>query len=108
MAGAVSARVDRGEDAVRSGFDVMLTDAAAGTPRFFAPGPAFKVAAGLARHPRGGVRRAGGLTRELARAATGRSEMAPGAGDRRFADAAWQGNWLLRDLLQSYLAVGDA
>ena len=51
MAGAVSERVERGEDAVRSGFDVMLTDAATGTPRFFAPGPAVKVAAGLARHP---------------------------------------------------------
>ena len=36
---------------MRSGFDVMLTDAAAGTPRFFAPGPAVKVGSGLARRP---------------------------------------------------------
>jgi polyhydroxyalkanoate synthase len=108
MASAVNERVQRGEDAVRSGFDVMLADAAAGTPRFFAPGPAVKVAAGLARHPRGVVRRAAGLTSEIARAATGRSDIAPATGDRRFADAAWQDNWLLRDVLQSYLAVGEA
>jgi polyhydroxyalkanoate synthase len=107
MARAVGARAQRGEEAVRSGFDVMLADAATGTPRFFAPGPAVKVAAGLARHPRGLVRRAAGLTGELARAATGRSDIAPAAGDRRFADAAWQDNWLLRELLQSYLAVGE-
>jgi polyhydroxyalkanoate synthase len=108
MARAGRERVQRGEDAVRSGFDVMLADAATGTPRFFAPGPAVRVAAGLARHPRGVVRRAAGLTSELARAATGRSDIAPAAGDRRFADAAWQDNWLLRELLQSYLAVGEA
>ena len=107
MASAATERVQRGGDAVRSGFDVMLADAATGTPRFFAPGPAVKVAAGLARHPRGVVRRAAGLTSELARAATGRSDLAPAAGDRRFADAAWRDNWLLRDLLASYLAVGE-
>src|SRR6201985_2424378 len=107
MAGAVSERVERGEDAVRSGFDVMLTDAAAGTPRFFAPGPAVKVADGLARRPAGVARRAAGLTAELTRAANGRSELAPASGDRRFADAAWQENWLLREVLQGYLAVGE-
>ena len=63
----------------------MLADAVAGTPRFFAPGPAVKVAAGLARRPRGVARRARGLTTELARAATGRSQLAPAGGDRRFA-----------------------
>jgi polyhydroxyalkanoate synthase len=97
----------RSEDAIRSGLDVMLSDAVAGTPRFFAPGPAVKVAAGLARRPRGVARRAAGLTTELARAATGRSQLAPAGGDRRFADRAWQENWLLRELLQAYLAVGD-
>jgi polyhydroxyalkanoate synthase len=97
----------RSEEAVRSGLDVMLADAVEGTPRFFAPGPAVKVATGLARRPRGVARRAAGLTTELARAATGRSQLAPAGGDRRFADRAWQENWLLRELLQAYLAVGE-
>jgi polyhydroxyalkanoate synthase len=107
MTTANTQRTHRAGEAVRSGLDVMLTDAAAGTPRFFAPGPAVKVAAGLARRPAGVARRAAGLTAELTRAATGRSELAPASGDRRFADAAWQENWLLREVLQGYLAVGE-
>ena len=107
MTADVKQQAHRGEEAIRSGLDVMLADAVAGTPRFFAPGPAVKVAAGLARRPSGVARRAAGLTTELARAATGRSQLAPGGGDRRFADPAWQENWLLRDLLQAYLAVGE-
>jgi polyhydroxyalkanoate synthase subunit PhaC len=46
------------------------------------------------------------LAAELARAATGRSRLVPSGSDRRFADLAWHGNWLLRDLLQAYLEVG--
>jgi poly[(R)-3-hydroxyalkanoate] polymerase subunit PhaC len=107
MTTPTSRRTRRAGEAVRSGLDVMLTDAAAGTPRFFAPGPAVKVAAGLARHPTGVARRAAGLGTELRRAATGRSQLAPANGDRRFADPAWQENWLLRDLLQAYLALGE-
>ncbi|HEY1567855.1 MAG TPA: alpha/beta fold hydrolase [Solirubrobacteraceae bacterium] len=107
MSTPATTRTRRAEEAVRSGLDVMLTDAAAGTPRFFAPGPAVKVAAGLARRPRGVVRRATGLGAELTRAATGRSQLGPASGDRRFADPAWQENWLLRELLQSYLALGE-
>jgi poly[(R)-3-hydroxyalkanoate] polymerase subunit PhaC len=107
MATDVKQQAQRNGEAIRSGLDVMLADAAAGTPRFFAPGPAVKVAAGLARRPRGVARRAAGLTTELARAATGRSQLAPAGGDRRFADPAWQDNWMLRDLLQAYLAVGE-
>jgi polyhydroxyalkanoate synthase len=108
MATTVQEQVHRAGHGVRSGLDVMLTDAAAGgTPRFFAPGPAVKVTAGLARHPRRVARRAAGLMAELTRAATGRSEIGPASRDRRFADPAWQGNWLLRDLLSAYLALGD-
>jgi polyhydroxyalkanoate synthase len=107
MSTDVKRQAHRGEEAIRSGLDVMLADAVAGTPRFFAPGPAVKVAAGLARRPRGVARRAAGLTAELARAATGRSQLAPAGGDRRFADRAWEENWLLRELLQAYLAVGE-
>jgi polyhydroxyalkanoate synthase len=98
----------RTSQAARSGLDVMLADAAAGgPPRFFAPGPGVKVGAGLARHPRRVATRAAGLTAELGRVAAGRSELGPAKGDRRFADPAWAGNWLLRRLLQSYLAAGE-
>jgi polyhydroxyalkanoate synthase subunit PhaC len=107
MATDVKQQAQRSGEAVRSGLDVMLAEAVAGTPRFFAPGPVVKVAAGLARHPRGVARRATGLTTELARAAAGRSQLAPAGGDRRFTDVAWQENWLLRELLQAYLAVGE-
>ena len=101
-------RTARAGRAARSGLDVMLTEAAGGgPPRFLAPGSGVKVGAGLARHPRRVAARAGGLAGELARAAAGRSELAPAKGDRRFADPAWEGNWLLRRLLQSYLAVSD-
>jgi polyhydroxyalkanoate synthase subunit PhaC len=107
MATDVTQQARRSGEALRSGLDVMLSDAVVGTPRFIAPGPAVKVAAGLARRPRDVVRRAAGLTTELARAAAGRSQLAPAGGDRRFADLAWQENWLLRELLQAYLAVGE-
>jgi polyhydroxyalkanoate synthase subunit PhaC len=101
-------RVGRTSQAARSGLEVMLADAATGgPPRFLAPGSAVKVGAGLARHPRGVAERAAGLAAEFGRVATGRSELAPAKGDRRFADPAWAGNWLLRRLLQSYLAVGE-
>ncbi len=101
-------RVRRTSEAARSGLDVMLSDAASGgPPRFIAPGSAVKIGAGLARRPQRVIGRAAGLGAELARAATGRSELAPAKGDRRFADPAWEGNWLFRGLLQSYLAIGD-
>ncbi len=98
----------RTSQAARSGLDVMLGEAAVGgPPRFLAPGAGAKVGAGLARHPGRAAARAGGLTAELARTALGRSERVPAKGDRRFADPAWEGNWLLRRVLQAYLAVGE-
>ena len=94
--------------AARSGLDVLLSDATAGGPRrFLAPGSGVKVGLGLARRPRRVVARAAGLTAELARTAAGRSDAVPAKGDRRFTDSAWERNWLLRRLLQSYLAIGD-
>jgi len=101
-------RIRRTSQAARSGLDVMLSEAASGgPPRFIAPGSAVKVGAGLARHPGRVVGRAAGLTAELARTAAGRSELAPAKGDRRFADPAWDRNWLFRRLLQGYLAIGE-
>jgi polyhydroxyalkanoate synthase len=87
----------------------MLTDAAVGGPsRTIRPGAAAVLGAGLARHPRRAARRLGGLGVELGRVARGRSEVRPSKRDRRFADQAWQSNWLLRRLLQAHLAVSDA
>src|ERR1700727_537475 len=109
---ATQGRVARASRAAHAGLDVMLTDAAAGgqtggPSRFIAPGSGVKVGLGLVRRPGRVVARAGGLTAELARAAAGRSEAAPAKGDRRFSDPAGEGNWVLRRLLQSYLAVGE-
>ena len=98
-------------------FDVLLADAALGTPRRFLPGVAgAKLVFSLARRPRIVSRRARALASELAHVVTGRSEVAPSPRDRRFADDAWTQNPVLRRLLQAYLAssatarslVGDA
>ena len=88
--------------------DVLLTDAAAPAAwrRLVSPGATAGVAAGLARRPHRALRRLTGLGGELARVACGRSELRPGEGDRRFADPAWEANWLLRRVLQAYLAAG--
>jgi polyhydroxyalkanoate synthase len=96
--------------AAQSALDVMLTDAAVdqgGVGRFVQPVASAKLAAKLALHPNRVVRRAGDLGRGLVAAAGGRSEVAPAKGDRRFADKAWQQNWLLRRLLQSYLVTAE-
>ena len=96
--------------AARSGLDVMLADAAlqdGGMSRFLKPGAAGRTIAGLARHPRHAVRDAGGLGTELVRVAAGRSNLTPLKSDRRFGDRGWQGNWLLRRVMQGYLATCD-
>ncbi len=92
----------------QAGLDVLLTDAAVGqgTRRFIQPRALAAIGSGLARHPRTVMRRTGALGSELARVAAGRSIQAPAKGDRRFADQAWEKNWLLRRMMQSYLAVG--
>ncbi|MBV8217566.1 MAG: hypothetical protein JO325_03810, partial [Solirubrobacterales bacterium] len=101
-------RIGRTGRAAQLGLDVLLSEAGTGEPsRFIAPGAGVKVGAGLVRHPRRVAARAGGLAGELRRVAAGRSELAPAKGDRRFADRAWEGNWLLHRVLQGYLAVGE-
>jgi polyhydroxyalkanoate synthase subunit PhaC len=90
--------------------DVLLTDAAAtpGWKRVVSPGATAGVAAGVARRPDRAVRRVAGFGTELARVAAGRSALRPSKNDRRFADPAWEANWLLRRVLQAYLAAGEA
>ena len=99
----------RAFEAADSALDVMLTDAAdGGPPRTPRPGTAAELAIGLARHPQRTARRLGELGAELTNVARGRSDVQPSRRDRRFADPAWQSNWLLRRLLQSHLVTSDA
>jgi polyhydroxyalkanoate synthase len=97
-------------NAARSAMDVMLTDAVledGGVGRFLKPHAAGRTLAGLVRHPRRAARDAAGLGAELVKVAGGSSEIAPRKSDRRFSDQAWQDNWLLRRVLQAYLATCD-
>jgi polyhydroxyalkanoate synthase len=95
--------------AARGALEILLTDAAVGGRRRFVPaGAAARTVGGLARRPRRPVARARTLGVELARVAAGRSQLRPAAGDRRFADRAWETNPLLSSLLQAYLAAGAA
>jgi polyhydroxyalkanoate synthase len=95
--------------AANASLDVLLTDATGGgARRLVAPRALAGLAAGVARHPVTAGRRASALGRELARVAAGQSQAEPARSDRRFRDPAWQENWLLRRVLQGYLAVGEA
>ncbi len=104
-----STRTNGARAGARAGLDVLLTDAAVGrgTRRFIQPRAVAAVGAGVARHPRRVARRASALGNELTRVVAGRSQQASAKGDRRFADQAWEKNWLLRRLMQGYLAVGE-
>jgi polyhydroxyalkanoate synthase len=105
--------------AVRSALDVMLTEAAtepSGVGRFIRPSAAGKVVASLTRRPGRVGRRLGDLGDELSRVVAGSSEIAPAKSDRRFNDRGYSENWLLRRVMQAYLAavgtvdglIGDA
>ncbi len=89
--------------------DLLLSDAARSPIRRFLPGMSgVRCAASLARRPGRVAGRTRDLATELARIGLGRSEVAPHEKDRRFADDGWSGNPVLRRLLQSYLATGQA
>ncbi|HEY4603997.1 MAG TPA: poly(3-hydroxyalkanoate) polymerase, partial [Blastococcus sp.] len=89
------------------GLDMVLVDAARGPLRRLVPpaGTALRLASSLVRQPGNVARRSGELVRELGRIGTGRSELAPGRKDKRFADPAWSGNPLLRRAMQAHLAT---
>jgi polyhydroxyalkanoate synthase len=94
--------------AASAAFEVLLTDAAVGgRTRLLQPRAAASVIGALAWRPSAVARRAGGLATELAHVAAGSSDRVAAKGDRRFTDRGWQENWLLRRLLQAYLAVGE-
>ncbi len=88
-----------------SALDMLLSDAALGITRRFRPDAAsLRFAVGLARRPRTVAGRAASLAAELGRVAAGRSAVAPGRRDRRFADPAWTRNPVLSRTVQAYLA----
>jgi len=88
-----------------SALDMLLSDAALGITRRFRPDAAsLRFAVGLARRPRTVAGRAASLAAELGRVAAGRSAVAPGRRDRRFADQAWTRNPVLSRTVQAYLA----
>jgi polyhydroxyalkanoate synthase len=92
---------------VATGLDMVLVDAARGPLRRLVPpaGTAFRFGAALVRQPTTVARRAGELAGELGRVAVGRSELAPGRKDKRFADPAWTGNPLLKRAMQAHMAT---
>lgn len=49
-----------------------------------------------------------GFWSEIGKVATGRSELAPAPGDRRFSDPMWRENPVYAGLMKSYLAMSDA
>jgi poly[(R)-3-hydroxyalkanoate] polymerase subunit PhaC len=59
-------------------------------------------------HPAAAARQSLAFLSELGRIATGGSELAPDAKDRRFADPAWKESIGYRALAQTYLAWGNA
>lgn len=87
--------------------DVLLVDAAMGPLRRFTPDLSTATwAMHLAKRPRTTLRRLADLGVESGRIALGSSSVAPDRRDRRFKDEAWEGNALLRRLVQLYLAAG--
>ncbi|MGE3287328.1 MAG: PHA/PHB synthase family protein [Pseudonocardia sp.] len=98
---------DADPDGAAAPLDMLLVDGALGPLRSLVPGGSvLRLATDLARRPRTVLRRAGDLGGELGRVVAGRSDAAPSARDRRFADEAWRTNPLLRRVLQAYLAAG--
>jgi polyhydroxyalkanoate synthase subunit PhaC len=92
-----------------SALDLLLSDAALGVLRRFVPGSStLRLGLGLARRPATVARRGIDLAGELASIAAGRSAIAPGRKDRRFADPAWTSNPLLARTVQAYLAWAGA
>ena len=111
MTAAATPAAPAGSEPDRAGgtgsLDALLSDAS-GSPvgRFFPGRAGVVLGAKLAARPLTVTRRSLGLTRELAKIAVGRSELAPAKKDRRFTDPAWSGNPVLRRVLQAYLAYG--
>ena len=95
-------------DELAAPLDLLLTSSAVGMAERMMPNTSWsRFALNLARKPRTVASRAADLSRELVSIAEGHSDRAPGKGDKRFADPAWQGNPLLKRTMQAYLAAND-
>jgi polyhydroxyalkanoate synthase subunit PhaC len=104
----VVATTNRSADELAAPLDLLLTSSAVGIAERMMPNTSWsRFALNLARRPRTVASRAAALSRELVSIAEGRSERAPGKGDKRFADPAWRGNPLLKRTMQAYLAAND-
>jgi polyhydroxyalkanoate synthase len=104
----VVATTNRSADELAAPLDLLLTSSAVGMAERMMPNTSWsRFALNLARRPRTVASRAAALSRELVSIAEGRSERAPGKGDKRFADPAWRGNPLLKRTMQAYLAAND-
>ena len=98
-------RTNRGADELATPLDLLLTSSAVGVAGRMMPNTSWsRFALSLARQPGSVASRAAGLGRELVSIAEGRSDLAPGKGDRRFSDPAWRANPLLKHTMQAYLA----
>jgi polyhydroxyalkanoate synthase len=90
---------------VAGALDLLLADGALGVLRRLRPdGAALRLAARLAGKPGLISEQARTFTAELSQIVLGRSQVAPGRKDRRFADPAWTQNPLLKRTMQAYLA----
>jgi polyhydroxyalkanoate synthase subunit PhaC len=95
-------------DLARSSLEVLLTDATtSGLGRLMPGTSALRFGAHLAQHPRRPAANAADTVRALADVVAGQSELAPSRGDRRYADVAWQANWLFRRFMLTHLALGE-
>ncbi|CCH89408.1 Poly(3-hydroxyalkanoate) polymerase 1 [Modestobacter italicus] len=92
-----------------TGLDMILTDAALGPLRRLLPplSTSLRFTAALARHPRTVAGHTGHLVGEWGRIGLGRSEVAPGPKDKRYADPAWSGNGLLKRAMQAHLVAAE-
>src|ERR1700685_3926166 len=87
-----------------SALDLLLSDAALGTLRRFRPDSSMiRFGLSLARRPRTVAPGAVTAGVQAARIAAGRSDLAPAARDRRFADPAWESNPFLKRFVQLHL-----
>jgi len=89
--------------------DLLLNDAALGIGRRLLPNRSWvRFGLALARRPRVVVGQGRDLVVELANVARGTSERIPERSDKRFTDAAWSQNPVLKRAMQAYLATADA
>jgi polyhydroxyalkanoate synthase len=102
---AATTPVDAVDD-VATPLDSLLIDAALGPLRRLVPDKSTaKLAGRLAARPHSTAGRFAEFATELVKVGRGGSAIAPAPDDRRFTDAAWSRNPLLRSILQTYLAT---